>query len=384
MSRRFSTLAAALVLVVSQASAASLQQTMKDVARLRGVTFTGEVTQRSVLRADLPKLLRAQMAKELPYSLDDYVFILRALQLVDAKATSVIDKMIDLYQSQVLAFYDPQTHVYYAIPELPAVARAVGSADLLQEAIAVHELTHALQDQRFGAGEREQSLRRDTDAELAYHALVEGEASLVMTAWMLENVGNTLDDAVKNDATALLLGDATVADKMIDASTPRYFVESLKFPYFDGMRLVVEGYRRGGWPMIDRMHKNPPRSTSEVLHLERYFTRLEGRPGSSPAPFDAHSDRPDVLTVEHLGEFHWRFVAGDAAAGWVDDRVLVLRNGTVLADTTWENAARATAFRDAYVKFLRDRGIEPRMAADGTRLRIAYGTDKRAIEDFLK
>ncbi len=351
-------------------SAASLDKAMKDVERLRGVTFTGSVKQRTVERDDLPRLLREQIAKSLPYSVDDYVRILRALQLVDAKTPDVIGEMLKLYQSQVLAFYDPQTHVYYAISELPAVAKAAGSPDMLQQAIAVHELTHALQDQRFHAAEREEKLRSDTDAELAYHALVEGEASLVMMAWMMEKSGQKLDEAMKNPETMKWLTDAAAADKFVDPDTPRYFVESLKFPYFDGMKLVVEGYRRGGWAMIDKMHANPPRSTSEILHLDAYFARLAGRPGFSPANFDSKSD--NALTVEHLGEFHWRFLAGDAVSGWVDDRVIVNRDGSVVADTRWESAERATAFRDAYVAFLRGRGLEPRVTVDGARVRVAY------------
>ena len=372
MFRRVFTLLFAIGLIGGELSAASLDRTMKDVERLRGVTFTGSVKQRKVARADLPDLLREQIAKSLPYSIDDYVRILRALQLVDPKTTDVVGQMLKLYESQVLAFYDPHTHVYYAINELPAAVKGVGGADMLQEAIAVHELTHALQDQRFHAGEREEKLRRDTDAEMAYHALVEGEASLVMMAWMMEKVGQSLDTAVKNDSMLQMMSDSTVSDKLVDPATPKYFVDSLKFPYFNGMRLVVEGYRRGGWPMIDKMHANPPRSTTEILDLDSYFKRLEGGRAEPRPTFDP--TEKDALTVEHLGEFHWRFLAGDAIRGWVDDRVVVTRGGSVRADTRWESAERAAAFRDAYVAFLRGRGIDPHVTTDGARVHVEYET----------
>src|SRR5437762_2203086 len=214
---RLSAFVFTLGFVSTSLSAASLDKAMKDVERLRGVTFTRGVTQRTVQRADLPKVLREQINKSLPYSIDDYVRILRALQLVDPKTTDVVGQMMKLYESQVLAFYDPHTHVYYAINELPAAVKGVGGADMLQEAIAVHELTHALQDQRFHAGEREEKLRRDTDAEMAYHALVEGEASLVMMAWMMEKSGQSLDAAMKTPESLQWLTDATVGDKMVDS-----------------------------------------------------------------------------------------------------------------------------------------------------------------------
>jgi hypothetical protein len=361
----------AVGLIGADLSAASIERAMKDVERLRGVTFTRGVTSKKVNRADLPKLLREQIAKSLPYSIDDYVRILRALQLVDPKTPDLVGEMLKLYQSQVLAFYDPHTHVYYAISELPGVMKDIGNADMMQEAIAVHELTHALQDQRFHAGEREEKLRVDTDAEMAYHALVEGEATLVMTAWTLEKAGQTLDTAMKSPSALDWLTDAAAADKLVDPSTPRYFVESLKFPYFNGMKLVVEGYRRGGWAMIDKMHANPPRSTSEILNLDAYFARLNGgAAGFSRPAFDPKEK--DALTVEHLGEFHWRFLAGDKVTGWVDDRVVVTRGGGVVADTTWADAAHAATFRDAYVSFLRGRGVEPHVTTDGAHVRVTY------------
>lgn len=381
MFRRLSALLFALGLFAAELSAASLDKAMKDVERLRGVTFTGGVKQRTVDRADLPKLLREQIAKSLPYSTDDYVRILRTLQLVDPKTPDVLGQMLDLYQSQVLAFYDPHAHVYYAISELPAMAKEAGSAELLQEAIAVHELTHALQDQRFQAGERVEKLRRDTDAEMAYHALVEGEASLVMTAWMLEKGGQSLDEAMKNPSALDWLTDATVGDKFVDPDAPRYFTEALKFPYFNGMKLVVEGYKRGGWKMIDRMHANPPRSTSEILNFDAYFTRLDSPSAPTPS-FDSRAG--NALTVEHLGEFHWRFLAGDTVRGWVDDRVIVTRGGSVLAETRWESAERAAAFRDGYVAFLKTRGLDPRTALDGNRVRVAYGPEAAAIASFME
>ena len=87
---------------------------MKTVEKLRGLTFTHPVVSKTITRAELPKVLRAQMEKSLPYSPDDYALVLRALQLVDAGKTDLVGSMLDLYESQVLAFYDPLTHTYFA------------------------------------------------------------------------------------------------------------------------------------------------------------------------------------------------------------------------------------------------------------------------------
>jgi hypothetical protein len=388
MSRRIPKLVAALLFVSASARAASLDAEMKAVEKLRGLTFERPVISKTITRAELPKVLRAQMEKSLPYAPDDYALILRALQLVDAGPEDLVGSMLELFESQVLAFYDPLTHTYFAIDHLPAAAAGIADSEMLRESVVIHELTHALQDQRFHAGARDLALQKDTDGSLALHALMEGEATLVMLDYVLDRAGQKLDDMLANpEVMSLLTSSLTNSDKTIDSSTPRYFAESLKFPYSEGLKLVIDGYRRGGWKMIDRMDTDPPRSTREILHPSEYFVRL-GNNTAAPPAFDTKSPLPNALTVEHLGEFHWRFLVGDVASGWIDDRVTVAQNidcdPTVLVDTRWENADRAKAFRDGYAAFLRGRGLEPKIALDGVRVRAAYGADAKLVESFIR
>jgi hypothetical protein len=388
MFRRLTTFAAALVLLAASAHAASLETEMKTVERLRGLTFDHPVTQRTITRAELPKVLRAQMEKSLPYSPDDYALILRALQLVDAGSSDLVRTMLDLYQSQVLAFYDPLTHTYFALDQMPSAVGGLLDNEILRQSVVIHELTHALQDQRFHAGARDLALQKDTDGSLALHALMEGEATFVMLDYVLDRAGQKMSDVMGSpEALELLTSSMNAGDATIDPGTPRYFAESLKFPYAEGLKLVIEGYRRGGGKMIDSMDENPPRSTREVLHPAEYFTRLAGSAASPPA-FDDESSIPGALTVEHLGEFHWRFLVGKAGAGWVDDRVTVVQDlrcdTTVLVDTQWQDVAHARTFRDAYDAFLRKRGLDPRVALDGSHVKAAYGADDKLMESFLR
>jgi hypothetical protein len=380
MPRAFRLCFAVLILVGATASASPLTEAMREVERLRGLTFVRDVTQRTVDREELRALLRAEVVKSVPYSPEQYVSILAAFQLIDSSSPALIDKLLDLYQSQVLAFYDPRSHTYFAVRQLPESMAGLGDAEMLRQSVVMHELTHALQDQRFDASRRDEQLQKDVDAELAYHALLEGEATLVMIDYLLDHAGLSLQAAVDSDMLGNLAAMTAAAEKSIDASTPRYFVESLKFPYIEGLHLVVDGYRRGGWKEIDRMHASPPRSTREVLHREEYFARIGSGVGA-PAPGARRpgtaAATPHALTVEHMGEFHWRYFVGDAATGWVDDRVTFLQNAacqmTVIAETEWESEARAAAFESAYVSFLRGRGIEPKVNTRGRSVTVTYG-----------
>lgn len=362
-------------ILASCANASPLTPGMKAVEAIRGRKFVSDVRNVTIDRADLSKALVQQMKQSTPYSLEDWGRILRALQLVDIEGKDILPKLLTLYESQVLAFYDPHGHTYYSIkqlPQLPPEAAKIADPKMLEETVMVHELTHALQDQLFGLSKREEALMRDTDANMAYHSLLEGEAVLVMVAHMLQKSDVSLDEVVKDDAMMGMIATAAQADSMIDPSTPKYFAEMLKFPYIDGLRFVLAAYKRGGWAELDKVHANPPRSTREILHPEEYFAHSLAAPVYDPA-------RPKgAIAAEHLGEFHWRFLVGaDAAKGWKNDRAVVYQDGRVDVDTDWDTAQDATAFASAYEAFLAKRGVaNAKVTRDGARVRATYTASK--------
>ncbi len=372
MFRYFHVLAVFLLLPGSLLAAESpLAREMAAVEKIRGLKFKHDVVVKTIGRREIPERLRAEMKRQMPYPVDDYISILRALQLVDGKTSDLTGKLLALYEAQVLAYYDPTKHVYFDISELPDAAKEAGNAEMLKESVAIHELTHALQDQYFDIGKKDDALRDDWDGQLAYHSVIEGEASLVMIAWMLDQAGQPVDAALKNDLLTNAMTEGAAADKSIDPTAPRYFVESLKFPYLDGLRFVVAAYKRGGWKELDRINVNPPRTTREILHPEQYFART-----FTPRPFNG-VEPPNALTVEHLGEFHWSFLVGaDHVHGWVDDHVTVTCSDEVVADTTWDTSDHAHDFRDAYVAFLGDHGVAAHSTIDGTNVRVTYGAPR--------
>lgn len=382
--RRLVTAFATFALVVSAASASSLDAAMKEVERIRGARFTGGVRTVSIERAHLPVYLREQMARSLPYSFEEYMLILESLRLVPPGTPDAQKSLLDLMQQQVLAFYDPLTHVYCSIDSLPAAVPA--GMQMLEEGVAVHELTHALQDQRFRIGALDMALRNDSDASLALHSLIEGDASLVMLAKMVEPLGQTLETVTASDDLVEAISGAAAMVKAGDPSTPRYFTESLTVPYTAGLRFVVEAYRRGGWDRVNRVYEDPPGSMREVLHPEEYFA---GRRTSNPFPLSPPSGIATPLTVEHLGEWHWQFLVGrEASRGWAGDRVTIVQDArcatTVLVETTWESPASAHRFRGAYEQVLTQDGIELRVRETGNGVNVAWGADAALIERFLE
>jgi hypothetical protein len=343
---------------------------MRTVEQIRGHKFLHDVKNVTIDRADLSTYLRRQMEESTPYSLQDWGNVLRALQLVDVDSDRIVPSLLSLYESQVLAFYDPQAHIFYSIrqpPKLPEEVAAMADPKMLEETVTVHELTHALQDQIFHLSQREKALMPDTDAYLAYHSLLEGEAVLVMVADMLSKNGVDLDEVMKDSSMIDMISSAAQNGELVDPSTPPYFAEMLKFPYLDGLKFVIAAYRRGGWKELDAVHADPPRTTRQILHPEEYFAKQP-----VPEPFVRGNDH-GALAVEHLGEFHWRFLVGaENARGWVSDRAVISRDGNVRIDTEWETPEIASRFAAAYSAFLEKRGLDAKVDAAGTRVNVRY------------
>lgn len=382
--RRLAALGLAL-LVATAASASELDARMRDVERIRGLTFRGPVTAVTIGRDELPGRLRAQLTRSLPYSTAEFEEILEVLLLIPPSGEKAFDQLISLYESQVLAYYDPLTRTYYALNEPPAAMKDLFGGDVAREGVVIHELVHALQDQHFEIGKRDLALRKDTDGAMAYHAVLEGEATLVMLAHLVEKGGADFDTIIRQPLFEGLIASSAAADLMIGDAAPRYFAESMKFPYLEGLRFAIAAYRRGGWAELNRVHADPPRSTREIAHPDEYFGRTFRAPEFVPAP--ALPVR--TLSVERLGQFHWSFLLGAAGArGWLGDRVTIAQDAqcqtTVLVEASWESEEAAQAFHSAYMRLLDDRGIGYLSRADGRAIRLAYGADRSLMERFLR
>jgi hypothetical protein len=161
--------------------------------------------------------------------------------------------IIKLLTEQVAGYYDPREQEFHIADWLELES---------QKPVMAHELTHALQDQHFNLRRFEKWPHGDSDAELAAHALVEGDATLAMTIYM-----------AKNPLVALAFSrslTAGVATEQFDQA-PRAMRESLIFPYMNGMEWATQVYKRGGWTMVSGAFTRLPLSTEQILHPEKYF-----------------------------------------------------------------------------------------------------------------
>lgn len=273
--------------------------------------------------------------------------LLKALGLIprDASIRALYEETL---ASQIAGQYDPDEQRMYIISR-------TGRIGPNEQITYAHEFVHALQDQHFDLRAFIGEETDQGDRQAARSALVEGDATLLMTYWAQANLTPQelaeVIGSVDPDAQAIL-------DRM-----PKIISESLLFPYQAGLNLVFGEQLAGGWDAVNAMFADPPASTEQVLHPEKY--RLREAPAVVTFPDDLAARLGDgwaVVAQDTLGEFAleiWlrdvggltRQVSQPAAAGWGGDRVALVegpdRAWAVALQIAWDTTGDAGEFADA-------------------------------------
>jgi len=164
----------------------------------------------------------------------------------------------DLYAEQVAGYYDNITKEMYVISD-----ESFGGMERMTYA---HEFTHVLQDQNydFENGLQYNDSKCDTDSEYcaAVQALIEGDASLSEYTWFSKY-------GTEQDRQDIINFQNSYQSPVYD-SAPAYMKLDFVFPYDQGYEFVNSLYSQGGWEAIDAAYANPPVSTEQILHPEKY------------------------------------------------------------------------------------------------------------------
>lgn len=228
-----------------------------QVAELRGLPYDDPLDARVLAPADLgAKYAELAFSEYDPVQIAADQRLLVALRLVpsDTDLRAVVE---ELYREQVLGLYVPEEKVLYIGAEGPTLSEYA-------RITAAHEVLHSLQDRAFGLEEALDMPEAQADAQLALLSLVEGDAVLVQQLWSTRHQ----TEAQRRDAMA----EAARRETGALARAPRYVRESLLFPYSNGAQFVAALFEQGGFDAIDEAFANPPTTTAQILHPQRYLS----------------------------------------------------------------------------------------------------------------
>jgi hypothetical protein len=339
---------AAVVNPRSESVAAATTEVLKETGEIRQLEVLRAVKSGAQSRAEIERMLVHNLDRQTtPAELRATELALKKLGLVPADF-AMRSFTIELLTEQVAGYYDPKTQEFYLADWIDLDA---------QQPVIAHELTHALQDQHFNLRRFEDWPKGDSDAELAAHALVEGDATLVMTFYVMR-------DLKRVAAMMKSMNAGGGASEKIERA-PRVLRDSLLFPYKQGMEWASQVYRRGGWQLVSDAYKNLPQSTEQILHAEKYFAREAPLKINVPEIAGLLGKGWTRLDYDVTGEWGYfqildEFLRAEkesqqAVAGWGGDRFALYENRAkrqvLLAQlTAWDTEQDAAEFFDAYVK----------------------------------
>ena len=288
--------------------------------------------------------------------------------------------LADLHAEQAAAYYDPGAKRMVLANWL--------TAEMRRDALT-HELVHVLQDRLVDLGRFLGAAPGRSDETAARRALVEGEAVALAQDLSLRRDGR--DFAALPDVADLQRAIRTSVSGPVVARAPAYIRTMLTFPYAAGVGFVHAFRQRHPWAQLSAVYQDPPRSSSQILHPERYFDRRE-----DPVPLPL----PDLAAIlpagsrlaleDELGEVGMtevlrRFLGESArTAGWRGDRHalwdLPAGASVLVALTVWDTEELAVAFARDYTRVLILKHGLAAHAQEAPLLAWASGTAAVAIE----
>lgn len=227
------------------------------------------------------------------------------------------------------------------------------------EKTLIHELTHIMQSS-FSI-----PYTPTFDGEKARAALIEGDARLMEEAY----ANQTMEGSIK-----LQFAPAKAYGKYPEISfnsEPNALPESISrlnyFPYEYGLKFVKALYSKGGWEMINKAYGNPPVTTEQVMHPEKYLANETCIETESPP---ISEEDWQIMKNERFGEYFIlvmldRWIppaeASKAAEGWSGDNFTYYERGDDYIFTwniMWDSAEDALEFLTAFQSMMRAVGAE--------------------------
>jgi heme-degrading monooxygenase HmoA len=315
-------------------------------------------------------------------SIEDSRQLMVALGLL-APDVDLYNLELDFRTNIVLGEYDPDTKQLYVIT----------GTDLtrpLERVTLAHEFTHALQDQHYDIRALMPKDSDNSDRDLAVSSLLEGDALIAEQLYEI-HVLTRAERQEKRRQEQAMSGQLNM-DRV-----PLVILEETYFPYVygpeflaaiigrDALRQAIES-GTGYGPAVQRVFENPPKSTAQIIHPEKYQNNVAPVQVNFPDLAAAlgpgwEQRRKDLLgEIDHrilIQQFVNRELGDRAADGWAGDAFALLRNSNqtaVVVRTVWDTPNDAQEWFDAYTRAMTARYRQNLQGVDQRANRVLWRT----------
>lgn len=333
-----------------------------QVTKIRGLEAKYSVERTLISSADLQKIVEEDFFSDYtPEDSKQDVLILSTLGLLPDDF-DLLNFYKSMYGEQIAGFYDDEIKKIFVVKGTDFS----GSEKMTY----AHEFTHVLQDQIYdladGLGLNQEECEADSEKCAAVQALTEGDATKTELLWFQEY-------ASAKDYLDLLKFYDSLETPILDTA-PAYMASNLYFPYDKGLAFVEYFYDRGGYDEVDEVYLNPPVSTEQILHPERYPDDIP-IVVYLPAFEELLGDGWTLLEQNVMGEWYTYLILSNAyleknqisdekalkaAEGWGGDAYAFYLNEVkdeivFILDTVWDTTEDAETFVDVFYEYANQR-----------------------------
>ena len=310
---------------------ASIRELVNEIAEVRGLEAPPAMRMLTVARRDVEDTYLGLVTEEERAELDETTALYRLLGYLGAD-----EHLWDItlsFLDAVLGFYSPAEKTLWVVTD----EADVGLEELgrRQRETLVHEIIHAFQDYHFDLEATGDAIGDGLDADLAFTAVIEGDAVVHTTRHLLGFA------AIPAAGGVYFLGTAHQL-----AVIPPAILRELYFPYITGEVWARAVLDNGGVEALNGYLVEPPPATTLILHPELLDSGwAPERIGDGALPEaqlrEALGEGWRVRSSGSLGEFHlMNYLLGDApvrmgisitrggrqaeaAEGWAGDRYVL-------------------------------------------------------------
>lgn len=329
----------------------NLEELEEEAEKIRGLNFKRPVEHKTMNSEELQSYLLETAFNESnmeDISRTEKVFV--ALHVWN-ESKSLGDSMVGSYTEGVAGFYDTDKKFFYEV---------IGGTEPIfwRKVTCIHELTHALQHQHFPeVFELMEANETNDDEALAFLTLIEGDATFMTQAYLMNKMGG-LTEEERSELMNYAMGriqEGPQLDPLIE--------KIMNFPYFQGLDFVFNLYLREDLQGINNAFLNPPTTTEQVMHPEKYLEGEIGRKVSLPSKPIRNQAGWRVIDENVFGEAMIYLVlsyhlseeeARSSAEGWNGDRYAYYENESdylLISKQRWDSREDALEFYNSWYNF---------------------------------
>src|ERR1700729_4129824 len=229
---------------------------LSELAEITGMKIHHPVPCAFITKADVNKFLNERIKDVAsPAEIRAEELTLKKFGFVPADF-DLAKNTVDLLTEQAAAFYDYNKKKLFLTESTSTES---------QEPVLAHELGHALADQNYNLAKFIRQGRKNDDGSSARLAVMEGQATWLMSEFLARKSGQSLKSSPDPVAMMSKLSDSSGGQYPVFENQPLYLRATLVFPYTKGMLFQNAVFQRDGRQGFGEVFDHAPVSTQQVM-----------------------------------------------------------------------------------------------------------------------